>query len=57
MATFTVVFWFSNKMAEWLSEIELKEIQELKENAEKNNMKNKHKNLVFMWRHVTTKSP
>ena len=34
MATNVVLFWFSNKMAERFPEIELKEIQELKENDE-----------------------
>ena len=46
METFAVVFWFLNKMAERFPEIELEEIQELKENAEKKNTKRKHKKYI-----------
>ena len=41
MGTVAVVFWSSNKMAERLPEIELDEIQELKENTENKNTKNR----------------
>ena len=44
MAAVAVVFSFSNKMVEKFPEIELEEIQELKENAE-----NKRKKNYFWW--------
>ena len=39
-------------MAKRLPEIELEEIQELKENAKKEHTKKKHKNLFLRGRHV-----
>ena len=48
MATIEVVFWFSNKMVEMLPEIELKEIQKLKEMLKTKTWKEKNEKKTFL---------